>query len=265
MTQCRKARQKMIEALSGELNEGGRELFEAHLRTCSRCRREMAESEAALEFMNRRVRPEPGQEFWDRYWDNLRRRALVPEAKDRVPRSFLPRWAVQAGAAVLLLAVGIFLGRFFPLAPKKTVPRGNQVARVRTESDPGLVLRAENVVDRSKVILLALVNTDPGAGDLGLNFPAQQLISRDLVREASLIKGGLEKSDRRLEELIADLELILLQIANLETSNDIEAIELIREGIDRQEILMKINLFEIRRGFGADRPPAPAAVRSQPI
>ena len=37
-----------------------------------------------------------------------------------------------------------------------------------------------------------------------------------------------------------------LQIANLETENDLDAIELVRDGIDRRGILMEINLTDLR-------------------
>jgi hypothetical protein len=52
-----------------------------------------------------------------------------------------------------------------------------------------------------------------------------------------------------LEDLIASLEIILLQIANLESDNDFEAIELVREGINRQGILMEINLSDLHRSI----------------
>jgi hypothetical protein len=114
-----------------------------------------------------------------------------------------------------------------------------------------LVLRTQNYIERSKLILLAMVNFDPKTEDpYALDLPYQQQISRELVQEASLLRKDLSESkQRRLENLIASLEMILLQIANLESENDLDAIELIKEGADSQGILMEINLTDLRRSF----------------
>jgi hypothetical protein len=48
-------------------------------------------------------------------------------------------------------------------------------------------------------------------------------------------------------DLITDLELILLQIANLESEYNIPEIEMVKSGVDRRGILLKINIEEMRR------------------
>ncbi|MDH5467273.1 MAG: hypothetical protein OEY25_07625, partial [Candidatus Aminicenantes bacterium] len=71
-----------------------------------------------------------------------------------------------------------------------------------------------------------------------------------LVQEASYLKRELAESDQgRLENLIIDLERVLLQIANLESQNDFEAIELVKEGVTSRGILMEINLTDLRRSI----------------
>ena len=68
-----------------------------------------------------------------------------------------------------------------------------------------------------------------------------------MVKEAGLLKQQLKTpAQHRLRELIIELEVILLQIANLETANDLTGIELIKSGIDRNGILLKINLEEMK-------------------
>jgi hypothetical protein len=77
-----------------------------------------------------------------------------------------------------------------------------------------------------------------------------------LVREANYLKNELAESDQeRLESLIANLEIILLQIANLESENDLVGIELVKDGIDRQGILMEINLTDLRLSKQPSRKP----------
>ena len=51
--------------------------------------------------------------------------------------------------------------------------------------------------------------------------------------------------NERVKQLVEELELILLEIANLEEEQDIENIELIKSGIDRKALLLKIYLHDL--------------------
>ena len=108
--------------------------------------------------------------------------------------------------------------------------------------------RSQDYIERTKLILLALVNFDPSIEDpYALDLPYQKQVSRELVEEASFLKKELAESDQgRLENLVTSLEIILLQIANLESENDLEAIEIVKEGINNRGILMEINLTDLR-------------------
>ncbi len=64
--------------------------------------------------------------------------------------------------------------------------------------------------------------------------------------EAAALKKEIGSSDRRLERLISDLEMILLQIANLKPDPDISDIEIIKAGVESRDILFKIKLNEAR-------------------
>jgi len=50
-----------------------------------------------------------------------------------------------------------------------------------------------------------------------------------------------------LRLLVSDLEVILLQIANLESEHNLSTIEMVQSGVDRRGILLKINLEEMRQ------------------
>jgi hypothetical protein len=54
-----------------------------------------------------------------------------------------------------------------------------------------------------------------------------------------------------LRDLVGELELIMMQIANLETAGDMDAVELIRSSVDDRDVMLKINLEKMR---GADKP-----------
>jgi hypothetical protein len=270
MSDCRKCLENIPGALYGELTADQKQEFEAHLGTCPVCTAEFERLKTALAVMDRRVRPEPGSEFWDGFWVKLASRieeedqTARPSPIFRLKRSAgslisLPKWAYQVAAAVLLIALGIFLGRMF----FRTTGPGTQLARQTPVShggaDAAALLRVQNYFERSKVILLALVNFDPKTKDPhGLNFPGQKKVSRDLVREASYLKTQFRSpAQKRLKDLIAELEMILLQIANLDEHQDIAAVELVKRGLDESAILFKINVSEIWQDASVSKDQSP--------
>ncbi len=241
MSDCRKCRKLIPEALYDELAENERGRFDEHLKACPSCSAEFEKLKSTLEIMSRRVRRDPGQEFWEGYWPKLASRLREEEQKKaRTRAALLPGWAYRAAGAVALVVLGVFLGRVLFFSPGREIPppAGKETAEV---------LRAQNYFERSKVVLLALVNFNPKEKDAyGLDFPEQKRVSRELVQEAGYLKARLSSpSQKRLRELVSDLEVILLQIANIEQQNGLSAVELVRQGVDESGILFKINVSEI--------------------
>jgi hypothetical protein len=123
----------------------------------------------------------------------------------------------------------------------------------RPDSQIDVSQRAFNYIQRSKLIVLAISNFDTENHDpYTLDLPYQQQVSRELVQEASWLKEELSgRHQRRLQELISDLEVILLQIANLETDSDVSTIELLQDGVKSRGILFKIHLAQFKDGSKA--------------
>ena len=261
MSDCKKCQALFLQAFYEELDTPKKQFFEDHLLVCERCKSEFKEMESTLNFTGKRVRPEPPKEFWDSYEERLAQRiekeeVLKVESESfwkRLWRPFIfaPRWTFQAAAAIALIVVGVLIGRMI-FSP--SIPESQQASRQQglvTPQRPGIELaqRSQGYIERSKLILLALVNFDPATEDpYALDLSLQKQVSSELIQEASVLKKELAESDQeQLQRLIANLEMILLQIANLESDNDFEAIELVKEGINRQGILMQINLSDLRR------------------
>lgn len=282
MKGCKKCRAFLVEALYGELDPKEKGLFERHIGACPACAAEFKALTETLKAMNERVRPEPAQDFWEGYWDRLSRRMEKEKAAGETspispsqpqPASsgrgwgFLPRWTFQAAAALALIVAGIFIGRmaFSPRRAPVEASRPAEGVPVAVSAESDAVLRARNYVDRSKLVLLALVNYDPASEDpYGLDLPRQKQVSQELVRQAGGIKSGLkDPGQRRLRELVTDLEAILLQIANLEAKNDFEAVDIVKQGVESRGLLLKINLSEMGgdpsaggRGAAVEKAPA---------
>jgi hypothetical protein len=269
MNKCKKCRALFLESFYGELDVSKKQFLDDHMMACEKCRSRFAEMEAVLQFTGKRIRPEPPEEFWDSYEAKLGQKIKKEEAseierksvKEKPGRRFhvAPKWAYQAAAAVALIIIGIFIGRTLFSPSISGVQHASQQLDLapQPQSETVLVNRSQDYIERSKLILLALVNFDPSIEDpYALDLPFQKQVSKELLLEAAYLKNELAKSDQeRLENLIASLEIILLQIANLESENDLDAIELVRDGIDRQGILMEINLTDLRLSKRPSRKP----------
>jgi hypothetical protein len=260
MNKCKKCRSLFLEHFYGELDPTKKDFFDSHISDCEKCRSRFAEMEAVLQFTGKRIRPEPPEKFWESFEKKLSQMIETGEAaglerespRERPGRRLLaaPKWAYQAAAAATLIIIGVFIGKalFSPQVPgvQRASQRSEFVTHARQEMT--LIHRSQDYIDRSKLILLALVNFDPSVEDpYALDLPFQKQVSKELVEEAGFLKKELADSDQeRLEKLIFSLEMILLQIANLESENDLDAIELVRDGIIRKGLLMEINLSDLR-------------------
>lgn len=263
MNDCKKCQSLFLEALYEEINAEQKHFFKNHLLVCEKCKSKFEEMKSTLQFMDKRVRPEPGKAFWDSYEERLAQRMEKEEIlqaereswRERYARIFtpVPKWAYQAAAALVLIVVGVFIGRMIFTPSASEIQQASRQPGIVSPQQPGteLIHRTRNYIERSKLILLALVNFDPASEDpYALDLPTQQQVSKELVQEASYLKRELAESDQeRLENLIIDLERVLLQIANLESESDFDAIDLIKEGANSQGILMQINLTDLRRSF----------------
>ena len=269
MNECKKVKALLTDALFDELDAVDQDLFTSHVRDCPICAARFAPLNDTLSVMKKRERQEPDEDFWAEFWPQISRKfeRELEQQQDRTqetpthPKLWVgvPQWVFQAAAAILLVTVGIFIGRSLYFPKKARTGSGPLYAQRAedTQKNEDLIRRAGSYIDKSKLILVALVNFDSREEDpFTLNMPFQQKISQDLVRQASLLKSDLEDAkQKRLLELVSDLELILLQIANLEDEVDTDAIEIVQDGVDRKGILLKIDLFDMRNtARGSTRP-----------
>jgi hypothetical protein len=278
MSDCTKCREHMIDALYGELAPVHKDLYDRHIAACPECAAEHAALAETLSLMAKRERRDPGPEFWGGYWDRLSRRMLWeateegrgPSLAARIGRVFgrvfarLPRWAYQTAGAAALLLVGILIGSRL-IGPSGTATTGapGTTAAVFAPAASGAVAQAGDFIERSKVLLLGLVNFDPAVEDAyAFDLGGKKAASRVLAAEAPAIRKGLnEPGQRRLRELVGELEVIMMQIANLEAGQDVDGIELVRQGVDSRGIFLKIDLDRMAR----DARPAPAGGAAKPV
>ncbi len=269
MNACKKFRQLCTEVLYEELDSQDLKRFNEHKSTCTECSSLFVEMKSTLNLMDNVERPEPKPEFWQNYWRNLEdrledvrpARTIKPGWKLRISQLFesRPRFTIQLAGGLVLLLIGILIGKNILTTD---IPSGtlssNEINEYTTVAAKAAInQRADRFLQRSKLLLLGLVNLDDSPEEpLALNFAHQRQISQQLIEETSVLKDDLGQSDQlRLRELISDLELVLLQIANLEADKDLPAVELVKSTANSKSILLRINLEEMRKMYENEQIP----------
>jgi hypothetical protein len=249
MKECKYFQQLIIEDFYNEIETQEKSKLTDHLKSCDNCKTRSLQIQSTLQNMNRYERPEPPVEFWNNYWLNLEskleQKISVKQKLNKLFSGFHinPSWIYGIASAAAFLIIGIFIGRiyFTPSIHDSVITNDVSQKNIRT------VANAERYLQRSKVLLLGIVNMDIDVkSEYKPSISKQQEISRELIQQTAVLKEDLKEANQKmLLELVNDLETILLQIANLEKEYDFDAIELIQSSLDRKGILIKINLGEI--------------------
>lgn len=213
-----------------------------HVTACPACARELRAVSTLLEHVVP-DRSEPPAAFFDGFADAVMARlsepAPRPETRTRIRPMHGPlaprmvKWSFRAAAAIVLIVTGIFIGR----AGQPGVPPTNVAPGPPTGSD-ATVARAMDVLDRSRTLLLDIMNAEQAP-----NMDLRQRAAGELAIQAAEIHGRLDPGEQaRLAALLQELELVLLQMAHARPESGTLDVAMIREGVDRNGLLFKIEL-----------------------
>jgi hypothetical protein len=257
MKDCKNYERLFEKALYDELTHTEEKIFMEHINSCSSCRLKFQELKETLTELKKYQRPEPDEDFMNSFWRTLQPKLAVNGNTQKNPWAKLIyffrsdfRWKYQLAGGIAILVIGLFIGKYF-LAERgdnnqAVTSNKSELAVSETKAD----LDAAKYIERSKILLLGIVNFDPSKDDAEtINLPHIKNISKQLASEAPALKADLnEPSQQQLKRLVSNLQLILLQIANLEEKNNLDGIELIKEGVNSQNIFLKINIQQLQEG-----------------
>ncbi len=266
---CSLCESLLVDALYDELSRSRKNEFNQHIGSCPGCADTFARMRSTLDIMDNRKRPEPGQAYWDGFYNRVTAR-MEREEEHKQNQGWLgrilpglsvtgTRWAYRGVLAVVLIVFGAVVGRV--VLPGQEIGTGTEVVEVDNTPGtniPGMQVKpvasaeacARQYIEDSQVLLLALVNFDPETeGEYMADWTGQKKRSRELLNQASSLKNELDDpKQRRLRRLVTELELILIQIANLETTGDLDAVDLIRSSVSDRDVMIKIHMEQLRGG-----------------
>ncbi|HEY5546261.1 MAG TPA: hypothetical protein VIK50_09420 [Gemmatimonadaceae bacterium] len=189
----------------------------------------------------RRTWPLPPEPDYQAMWERIDREAFA--GMRRTTRT--PSWRIFSIGLAAALMMGIGLGRFsMKEAPAPTV------AAVPTDT----AATASGAYDRAASELLgrtvALLTSLPSQGRsvaAGERFSNQ---ATELLTSTRLLLDSPAASDARFKDLLEDLELVLAQIAMLQTGRTRQEIDLITDALEERDVVPRIRSAVARLAAG---------------
>jgi hypothetical protein len=259
--------QRLYGYLKGELPASERQSVESHLRSCEGCAAELQSLRESLELLDKDARKPSehrSQLYWQHFAEKVEARIQTGTAEEQSP-SLVARlldlleenrkpFGIGFASALSLILILFGIWSLWLRGPQteqiaSDASRGTATEPAANVQKAALEARAGDYLEQSKVLLIGLLNADPKSlSDSRLFIRRDKEVSRILVRQSEELSSELnDPSQRRLKELISDLGLILVQIANIEADHDVQGIEIVKSGVEHNGILFKINLEQIQR------------------
>ncbi len=268
MKSHRMIKKYLYDYIRGDVSDHQREAIDSHLSRCTPCSAELESIREATKFLDanlQRPNERRSELYWQHFADKVQHR-IEQETQERTETSIVQQildafvqhrkpFGIGFASAVTLVMITFGIWTLWMKNPVSQTSSFDQTAQQSAMNESitvqraSLDSRAQDYIEQSKVLLIGLMNTDTKAlGSSGPLLQREQEISRKLVAESGELTSKLnDPSQRRLKELISDLQLILVQIANLGTHHDLPGVEVIKGGIEHNDMLFKINLEEIQR------------------
>ena len=173
----------------------------------------------------------------DAIWSRVEAEAFAVQP---MVRRSSPSWRAFAGAIAATLVIGVALGRVTAVneqsATTATAARQTSARLASNIANDPYQRQTQEFLGRAALLLASLPSsTRPGLPDERLNEQARQLLGT-----TRLLLDSPVGHEQRMKDLLEDLELVLAQVARLQTQHRGEALSLINEAIEARDVVPRI-------------------------
>jgi len=180
----------------------------------------------------------PREEMWARIEAERARRRDAVKVLRLVPWM---RWSLAAAA---VLVVGIAIGRLTVPGAATSPP----TAPALRSGDVAYRMAAAPYLTRTEALLTSF-RAQSHAGRVDADFAAQ---AQDLLVTTRLMLNSPAARDPRLASLLQDLEVMLVQIAQLPADGDTRGdVELINHGLEQRSVMLRLRAASPTPGLSA--------------
>ena len=231
------------------MNKKQKNDFEKHLASCEVCKNNFEAFAATAPLIKRQKRFLPEKELVNQYYRDLKTKYYTPKKFSDKIKDFLdslliaPSLPVRLAEAAVLIFIGMFIGKAIiwksPSEPVQQFVNG-------TEYDTFVVseLILNNFLQETEMILLDVANINPEEDERVILSLSQLAQLRNLLQKTSLCRTQAEETkDKKLINLVEDIEIILLELCNVEKRTLQEKVFEIKEQINDSNLLFEIKNF----------------------
>jgi anti-sigma factor RsiW len=242
----------------GELDPAGRARVEAHLRGCEPCRQRLDDlHEIRRVLSSRPVVDAPPAGDWSGFMRRLDS-AVASQAQPaslgtartlRTPRT--PRTLIALAATLALITIGALVAMRFQTAPAGDTRVGGSaspvasatvpVERASGRADRALREGSAELLERSKLVVLALATRDPRARSQDWQYErtlAGTLLNGTRLYRQAAVQGGASDVAR----VMRDLETVLLE-ASMSDRRDPASLERVQRLIAKRDLVVKMQVM----------------------
>ena len=190
----------------------------------------------------RRTWPLPPEPDYQAMWGRIEREAFAGVRKE----SRTPSWRIFSIGLAAALMMGIGLGRISrnPTAPVPGI--ASSATDTATPASSDYDRAASELLGRTVVLLTSLPAGARGVG-AGEEFSNQ---ATELLTSTRLLLDSPAASDTRFKNLLEDLELVLGQIAMLQSGRTRQEIDLITDALEERDVVPRIRSAVARLSIG---------------
>jgi hypothetical protein len=262
---------QLYDFLSGTIPEVERDAIEKHLASCPSCSAERKRIEEAFKVLDAHKPEMPALPagYWDGYWRGVEVRLRTSQPRRTGIEKLLevvrggeaegllsPRFAY--GLLGFALGVVVTLGILSPyITTKKSQTEVSQPATAQaeaqqatTESSTLSTVTQEisqpllRFFQKAKAFLIAVKNTDESK-ETATDLVSEQETSQELAAECRDLKRL--PLDPREQRLLSELDVVLVQLSKVKNERDSLKLDLVKEGIERNNLVMRIRVHELAR------------------
>lgn len=189
----------------------------------------------------RRTWPLPPEPDYQAMWERIDREAFAGVRRD----ARTPSWRIFSIGLAATLLVGIGVGRL-SMKDQAAVPTVAAVPTDTAKSSSGAYDKvASELLGRTVLLLTSLPEgRSVGAGERFSNQATELLTSTRLLIDSPAA------SDVRFKDLLEDLELVLAQIAMLQSGRTRQEIDLITDALEERDVVPRIRSAVARLSRG---------------
>jgi hypothetical protein len=268
MSESKHVSERLYDFLSELLPEAERAAVAEHLARCSRCAAERTKVEQALKILNaeRFDPPQLPEGYWQAYWVDVETRLRASSRRYPVLQRLLDLVRPSGGEQILSpkiaygllgFALGIivaaavlspYLGRKDQSGATQMFGTHQDTSATEMESAPLISTTREfsepliQFFQKAKTFLIGVKNLDERTG-VGRDLATERTVSKQLAAECRVLKR--QPLDPRVQQLLSELDVVLVQLSKVKDEGDSLKLDLVKEGIESNNLLMKIRVQEL--------------------